>query len=148
MANVLLGLTVEDGEGKRKNVVLYMNPADISTLAAATTIANAGVAALDNVITGGVVEAYVKFPITLAAPTTPAAESRVGTGGNLTFLDAIGNQYSVYIPSMSNSKVINGLVNIDDPDIEALGELFVVTTGVRTPHQHDLTALIGGKQVN
>lgn len=148
MANVLIGMTILDGENKTRNIVIHADPATINTVGLAQAVIVALTAAVEPCIIGEVSDAYVQFPLTVVSGQSANANSRVDSGGNLTFEDAIGKQYSVYIPTLSNAKVVNGLVNIDDAEVIDLGEVFTETAGIRTPHQHDLVTLIGGKQVN
>lgn len=125
MANPsILSVEITDAEGVTATSPIYLDIPPTVTVADLTTVAGEYLALLDAIIDGQITDA--KFIITPAAgafaglKSAPVAGSNVESTGLFNFSQT-GSKYKfgIDVPSIANSKIVGGRINLSDSDIAA-----------------------------
>ena len=124
-----------------------------TSLANATTYAQAFASALDDVI-GGKIES-VDICIGIALPgglkADPAANTDIEEGAVFVYEDADGRVFRQRLPTFLESLILTGTRQVDNDsvDVQAVTDLIVTgngTVGAVTLADTDITALVGDKE--
>lgn len=114
--NVILSLTVEDGDGEIFAVPIYAIAADTATIANIITAAAAMANLVDDVIDGKIVKVGVRLDLTLPVGLkgSAVAGSEVERTGLYNFA-ATGTKYdaAIDLPAMALSTLVSGTNQID-----------------------------------
>lgn len=145
MANVL-SVKIEDEEGGTKTIPYYFPVGTTHTDVSAWFLL--AQVALDALIGGKIVEAVYSeavFVNPALVKANPVAGSRADAGATLSFKNSAGVAVSQYIPTMKNSKLVNGIVVIDDGQVEAYTDL-VISGAATDENELNIVSVTGGKQ--
>lgn len=147
---VVMSFKVRDAENKTKTVPVHMptsaSYADIATFAASMATF------LDAMISARVDSAQVCLDIDLSSATrkaNPLANSRVGVGGTLSFLNSAGVAYSQFIPALIDAALVGGKVNEAETNVAQWISGMLNGGASADPcdlSQLDLTSFTGGIQ--
>jgi len=128
-------LTIRDELGVTATLPFFLEGPDTATLANVRTAIDAIASAADPIIGGQIVEATVTFHPGLPGgiKAVPAAASRVEQTGLFNWSNATTPyKFGIDVPSLANSKISGGKVNLADADVEAFIDIFEAAIGVFT----------------
>jgi len=130
MANhpAIVSLTILDELGVKANLFANTIVTDATTVANMETFIQEWVTVTDAIIDGQIVRATMKIDLDYSgAKSAPVAGSRVEQTGLFNFEQASsGYKYGIDVPSISNSVIVGGKLNLSDASI-ANWKNFVVT---------------------
>jgi hypothetical protein len=131
----VLGVRLEDTEGVITSHQIFVQFADTATLATLISAAQAYFALLDPITDAAGITAHLiaNFDST-GLKTAPIVKNPVGNGGLFTF-QASGTPYvySSLVPSIAESKLTGGKLNITDTDVVDYYQWFTAPPGALTP---------------
>lgn len=149
MADSLLSVKIVDDSGKSKNLPFFftnsVTPANIQSFA------TAALPLLDGVIDGVIESASIATDITVPSglKATPVTDSTVRRGGVFSFSNPTRFNWSLYVPSLSLTKIISGAIDTEDADMVAFVAAYVTGAGGFTPSNGyglDLTGLVAARE--
>jgi hypothetical protein len=121
---VLISIKFRDDEGGTGSVPIYVDSADLTTVANAITVANTIIPILfgtDQPSQMGVISAEVTFPLNLTAAQTakpsafiPADDSRKDAGATLSFRNTNTRAWPLYVPGIRGEFISGGKVVVVD----------------------------------
>lgn len=143
-----LSATVVDELGTEASTVAYLMVDPTQTLATLAASAQAWAADLDAVTGGKIVKlSAILLPgVPGGLKAAPLAGSRVEQTGVINFQDATtGHRFGMAIPSIADSKIVGGKINLSDAAIQALVVLITTATGTQafaTPARQVITGAV------
>jgi hypothetical protein len=148
---VKLQYTIRDGKGLVSRTLIHLPSA--TTLANATTYAQAFASAMDDVISGKVesIDICVGVALPGGLKSDPDADSDIEEGAKFIYEDAVGRIYSQRLPTFLESLILPGTRQVDNTsvDVQAVTDLIVTgngTQGAVTLADTDITAMISDKE--
>jgi hypothetical protein len=148
---VKLQYTIRDGKGLTSRTLVHLPSA--TSLANATTYAQAFASALDDVI-GGKIES-VDICVGVALPgglkADPNADSDIEEGAVFVYEDSVGRVFRQRLPTFLETLILTGTRQVDNSnvDVQAVTDLIVTgngTQGATTLADTDITALVSDKE--
>lgn len=144
---------VKDGENDLARHLVYYDAADVNTVADAQGIATDYAPMFEAISDCRIIGAEVTFSLTVPAPgSNPAAGSRNDAGATLSFTQAAGRAWSLFVPGWKSGLMANKLVNEAGAGVgNFLNALLTgggITGGLAAsdPNALDLSAFVEGKQ--
>jgi len=125
MANPdILSIEITDAEGVTASSPIYLNVPSTVTVADLTTLAGEYMTLLDAIIDGQITGATYHIVPAAGAFTglksAPVAGSNVESTGLFNFSQTgIKYKFGIDVPSIANSKIVGGRVNLSDSDVAA-----------------------------
>lgn len=148
---VKLQYTIRDGKGLTSRTLVHLPSA--TTLANATTYAQAFASAMDDVIGGKIESIDICIGISLPGglKADPVATSDIEEGAVFVYEDADGRVYRQRLPTFLETLIETGTRQVDNSsvDVQAVTDLIVTgngTQGAVTLADTDITALVGDKE--
>lgn len=138
-------VTVLDADGNRKAIPIYLTYDSAATLSSLLTYCSVGLAALDLLLDGQIVQQSLTLNIALPTSgikTAPVAGSNVQESGLITYLtDApIKRSFGQDIPAFAQSKFTGKVINLGDTDVAAWVARMVSTVTTMLPSNQDFLA--------
>lgn len=138
----LAWITLEDHNTERRNLVLHYGAA--TSVATITTDLQTIEGVLDDVVDAKIVDSgiYV-IPALSGGLKATAGENTVREGGSMSWdVNSSNYAYNMFIPSLKDTYIVNGVVNIANTDIVGLQNALASTL---TPEGSALVAFLRGK---
>lgn len=143
-----LSVTIRDELGTEASTVAYLMVDPTSTLASLAAAAQAWATDLDAVVSGRIVKvSAILLPgLPGGLKAAAAAGSRVEQTAVINFHDAsTGHRFGMAIPSIADSKIVGGKLNLADAAVQALVVLITTATGTEafaTPARQLITGAV------
>jgi len=136
MATLGISYVLQDIEGKFYRIPMHYNEDDVDTVEKANNIVQVIGDKLKGISDCRVRRAEVTFPIVIGADDDAVTNAARGdAGATLSFNNASGRAYSLYIPGFNHELMLNGLVVATDPLVSGFTSSVMAGTGITGNYQ-------------